>query len=95
MRAHHFQSQWRLMAGSTQSKQWQIELFCRYKRAKTSRITVLNIQKLYLYFVYFKLYVYFEWSPTVSLKHDARTTWKVVWSWLDGILVVEFEFTVS
>ena len=45
------------LAGSTQSKQWWIELLYRYKRAKTSRITVLNIWKLYLYFVYFKLYV--------------------------------------
>ena len=36
-----------------------IELLYRYKQAKTSRITVLNIRKLYLYFVYFKLYLYF------------------------------------
>ena len=36
----------------------QIELLYRYKRAKTSRITALNIQKLYLYFVYFKLYLF-------------------------------------
>ena len=49
----------RILAGSTQSKQWRIELFYRWKRAKISRITVLNIRKLYLYFVYFKLYVYF------------------------------------
>ena len=35
--------------------------------------TVLNIRKLYLYFVYFKLHVYFEWSPPVALKNDART----------------------
>ena len=48
-------------AGSTQSKQWRIEWLYRYKQAKTSRITVLNIQKLYLYFVYFKLYVYFAY----------------------------------
>ena len=39
---------------STQSKLWRIELLYRYKRAKTRRITVLNIRKLYLYFVYFK-----------------------------------------
>ena len=44
-----------LLAGFTQSKQWRIKFFYRYKRAKTSRITVLNIRKLYLYFVYFKL----------------------------------------
>ena len=51
------------MAGSTQSKQWRIELLYRHKRETTNRIIVLNIQKLYLYFVYFKLHVYFEWSP--------------------------------
>ena len=50
------------LSGSTQSKQWQIELLCRYKQTKTSRITVLNTQKLCHYFVYFKLYGYFEWS---------------------------------
>ena len=33
-----------------QSRQWWIELFYRFKRAKTSRISVLNIRKLYLYF---------------------------------------------
>ena len=49
----------RILAGSTQSKQWRIELLYRYKRVKTSRKTVLNIRKLYLYFVYFKLYIYF------------------------------------
>ena len=49
-----------LSAGSTQSRQWRIELLCRYRRAKTSRITTLSIRKLYLYFVYFKQYVYFK-----------------------------------
>ena len=34
------------------------KLLYRYKRAKNSRITVLNIRKLYLHFVYFKLSVY-------------------------------------
>ena len=48
-----------LLAGSAQSKQWWIELLHWYKRAKTSRITVVNTWKLYLYFVYFKLYVHF------------------------------------
>ena len=51
-----------------------IELLYRYKQAKTSRITVLNIRKLYLYFVYFKLYVYFECSPAVPLKSDMCAT---------------------
>ena len=37
----------------SQGKQWRIQLLYRYKRAKTSWITVLNIRKLYLYFVYF------------------------------------------
>ena len=62
------------MVGSTQSKRWRIELLYRYKKAKTSGITMLNIRKLYLYFVYFKPYVYFEWSPRVFLKNDARAT---------------------
>ena len=50
------------LAGSTLWKQWQIDLPYRYKRAKTSRIKVLNILKLHFYFLLFKLYVYFEWS---------------------------------
>ena len=73
LRAHH-QGTGELLAGSTQSKQRRIELLYQYKRAKISRITVLNIQKLYLYFVYPKLYVYFEWSPQEPLKNDARAT---------------------
>ena len=36
------------MAGSTQSKRWRIESLYRYKRAKTSRMTVLNIRLLTL-----------------------------------------------
>ena len=65
----------RLLAGSSRSRQWRIEFLYRYKRAKTSGITVLNIWKLYLYFVYFKLYLYFEcMSPPVPLKNDARAT---------------------
>ena len=53
-RASFFKGTGGLLAGSTQSKQYRIELLYRYKRAKTSRITVLNIRKLYVYFVYFK-----------------------------------------
>ena len=52
-----FQRNWQTLAsvGSrTQSKQWRIKLLYRYKRAKTSRITVLNIRTLNMYFVYFK-----------------------------------------
>ena len=62
LRALHFSKE---LLVSTQSKQWRTELLYRYKQAKTSRITVLNIQKLYVYFklyayfVYFKLYLYF------------------------------------
>ena len=65
-----------LLADSSQSKmQWRIEFLYHYKRAKASRITLLNIRKLYLYFVYFKLYVYFEcMSPQVPLKSGARAT---------------------
>ena len=47
-------------------------LLYRYKRVKTSRITALNIRKLYVYCVYFKLYDYFEWSPAVSLNNNAQ-----------------------
>ena len=64
MRAHVFKE---IRGLHSQSKQWRIELLYRYKRAKTNRITVLNIRKLYLYFVYIKLYVYFEWSQCQSL----------------------------
>ena len=49
LRASFFKWTGGLRAGSTQSKQWRIELIYRYKRAKTSRITVLNIKQLYLY----------------------------------------------
>ena len=56
-----------LLAGSGQSKQRRVELLYRHKRAKTSRMTLLNI-------LYFKRCVYFVWSPSVSLKNDARAT---------------------
>ena len=56
------------LAGSTLWKQWQIDLPYRYKRAKTSRIKVLNILKLHFYFLLFKLYVYFEWSWKKNFK---------------------------
>ena len=46
------------MAGSSQSKQWRIELLYQYKQAKTMQHN--NSVKLYLYFSYFQLYVYFE-----------------------------------
>ena len=64
------------MAGSSWAplklnKQLRIELLYRYKRATTSRITVLNIRKLYLYFVYFKLYVYLSGGRLVPSKNDA------------------------
>ena len=48
-RALFFKGTGELLASSTQSKEWRIELLYRYKRAMTSRITVLNIRKLYLY----------------------------------------------
>ena len=46
LRAHHFSKG---LVGSTQSKQCWIELLYRHKKAKIGRITMLNIQKLYLY----------------------------------------------
>ena len=72
LRAHHLSKG--LRAPCTQNKRWRIELLYRYKRAKTNRITVLNIGKLYLYFAYFKLYVYFQWSSPFHLKNYARAT---------------------
>ena len=67
-----------LWADSTRSKQWRIELLCRYKQAKTSGITVLNIRKLYLYFVYFKNCMFtLSWARKSLWKWCARTTWKV------------------
>ena len=83
--AHHSSNK---LPGSSQSKQLRIKLLYRYKQAKTSKITVLNIRKLYLYFVYFKLYAnYFEWSLPVSLKEwCARNTWKVAY-WLLYLLL--------
>ena len=55
-----------------------IQLLYRYKRANSSRITVLNIRKLYLYFI---LYCMFTLSPPCSPsgKWCARNTWKVVY----------------
>ena len=62
-----FQRDWRDVGGLySQSEQWRIQLFYRYKRGKTGRITVLNIRKLYLYFVYFKLY-YLLWVKSTQL----------------------------
>ena len=61
LRAHNFSTGlagWR--RAPLKRKQWRIELLYQYKRAKTSRITVLNIRKLYLYFAYFKLYCLYE-----------------------------------
>ena len=50
-----FQRDWRAL-GRLHSK--STNLLYRYKRAMTSRTTVLNIRKLYLYFVYFKVAPY-------------------------------------
>ena len=67
----HFSKQ---LAGFTQSKQWRIELLYRYERAKTSTITVLNVRKLYHYFVYFKLYVTLSGAGPVSLENNKLAT---------------------
>ena len=63
-----FQRDWWTLAG--------FPLKVNNDEVTTSRITVLNIRKLYLYIVYFKLYVYFEWSLPVPSKNDARATSK-------------------
>ena len=77
-RASFFKGTGGLMAGSTQSKRWRIELLYRYKRAKTSRITVLNIWKLYHYFAYFKLCLLLM-EPASSLgKWCACIIWKKI-----------------
>ena len=47
----------------TVRKQWRTELVYRYKRTKTSRITVLNIRKLSLFRLFY---------PPVPLKNNAR-----------------------
>ena len=54
-----------VLAGSTQSKDLRRKLLYL---CKTNRITALKIRKLYLYFVYFKLCVYFERGPPIPLK---------------------------
>ena len=71
LRARHVSKE---PAGSTQSKQWRIELYCSSTvsgclnwlfcwswLACTDRATLSAI-------------VYFEWSPPVPLKNDARAT---------------------
>ena len=45
-------------------------LLYRYNRAKISRITALNIWKLYIHFVYFKLYV--------TLSGTRQSLWKMM-----------------
>ena len=81
LRAHNFSKG---LAGSTQSKQWRMEFFCRCKRANTRRITVLNIPKLYLYFtlLYFTLFTLncmFGARQSFFKKWCARNTSKVLW----------------
>ena len=77
LRAHHFSkglaSSWRAPLKVNNGEQ---SCSIGIQARKASRITVLNIRKLYLSFsFYFNLYVYFEWShwnPPVSLKNDVR-----------------------
>ena len=95
LRAHHFSKG---LAGSTQSKQWWIELLYWYK---TSRITVLNIRKLsnncpttvQLYPPLFTL----SWARWFLRKiMRAHNTWKLVYyrnSWTyceppNGVLLI-------
>ena len=92
LRAHHVSKE---PAGSTQSKQWWTELLYRYT---TSRITALNIRKLYNNSTTLSAIVYFELSPLVPLKNHARAhnTWKPVYyinSWTycepsNGVLLI-------
>ena len=60
-----------LLAGTTLSKQWLIELLYQYKQAKTCRMTVLNIRKLHV-FTLFTLNCMF----TLSGAH--QSFWKIV-----------------
>ena len=75
---HHFS---RKLSGSTQSKQWWIEIYW-YKHAKTSWIIFLIIRKLYLYFVDFKLYVTLSGACQSIWKWCTWNTWTVAY-WLD------------
>ena len=72
-RASFFKEIGGLMAGSTQSKQWRIELLYRYKRAKTSKITVLNIRKSLSLLCLLQTVCHFERSSSISLNKVART----------------------
>ena len=51
---------------------YRIELLYRQKRDKTSRLTMLNIRKLYVRFVYFKLHVTLSEARQSSGKHLVR-----------------------
>ena len=80
LQTHRFEKK---LACSTQSKQFQIELLYRYKKAKTSRITVLNIGNC-TRIIQFKWSLYFEqirllnidfalYNPTSDLLSDCPT----------------------
>ena len=57
-----------------QRKQWRKWLFYGLKRAKTSKITVLNIWKLYLHFIYIKQDVYFNYTFTLNCTFTLKCT---------------------
>ena len=73
--------------------QWRIELLYRYKRAKSSRITVLNIRKLYLYFTL---------NCMFTLSEDRQSLWKTMrgkWPMTEAVLcknsMINMHFTCS
>ena len=67
-----FQRDWWAVAGlHSQSKQWRIEFLYRYKPAKTSRITVANIRKPYLYL--------FILNCMFTLGEDRQSIWEKNW----------------
>ena len=68
------------LAGSTESKQLPIELLYWYKwPAKTSRITVLNIWKLYLYLFTLNCIFTLIAAHSPFKKLCARSTWKLAY----------------
>ena len=76
LHAHHFSKK---LAGSTQSKQLRIDLLYRYKRAKTGKITMLNIRYIQ-YFIYLNCLLLWVEPARVRVKTlYTRNTWKVVY----------------
>lgn len=49
----------------------------------------MNIWKIYLYFVYFKHYVYVEWSQPVPLKNDVHVKSRLYNRFLIGKILID------